>query len=362
VNYRSIIAALAAGILLAACSTPRNESENGILGLEPAGAMRSQSKGKDATLFVANAYNVTIYDAETGAFRKRINNGEPDLRSLFVTSKGEVIVGKPQASLVVIYGGADMRMLQKIKIPRPLAMATDTDGNLFVLSVHKGKSVEVFAPASSLPYNPIPVRSISSGINNAQSITVDTAGNLYVPNWGGFRGKIVSVYAPGSSTPTRTITQGVLGPWAVALDAANNVYVSNTGSVTGSGENGFVTVYDADTTKLTKTITTGIFNPHNLVFDGSGDLYVANEGGGEGGGDGDVTAYAPKSFSLIRTIKDGIRYPSIALDNKGNLFVANDYNGSSDISTVTVYSPGSDTPTQTITQDVLSPSGVSILE
>ncbi|HXM02487.1 MAG TPA: hypothetical protein VN939_07790 [Chthoniobacterales bacterium] len=65
-------------------------------------------------------------------------------------------------------------------------MATDANGNLFILSAFKGKRVEVVAPGLSLPYKSKPVRTITSGVNNAVHITVDTAGNLYVPNFRDF--------------------------------------------------------------------------------------------------------------------------------------------------------------------------------
>ena len=359
-NDRSIIASLAAALTLAACSTLGNRSSVGIFGAPPVAAVTRQSTGKAATLLIANAFNVTIYNGQTGSFKKKIDNGEPDLRSLFVTSKGEVIVGRPQGSLVTIYGVPRMRELQKIAVPHPLDMASDADGNLFVLSERKGKRVEVFAPGSSLPYHPTPVRTISSGVNSAETIAVDTVGDLYVPNCGDNRGKNVTVYAPGSSTPTQTITQGILGPCTIALDAANNIYVGNEGPSTAN-EHGSVTVYAAGTTTLTNTITSGIEYPQSLAFNVSGDLYVGNYGL-TNQNVGDVTAYAPKHFSLIRRITSGIHNPyGIVLDGAGTLFVANDYFNSSYNGAVTVYSPSSDTPTQTITENVRVPSSVSIL-
>ncbi len=351
-NHRSIIAALIAGILLAGCSIPGNGLGAGVLGAGSPRSATEQSRGKSATLFVANGADVAIYDAQTGAYKKAICKGGSTVRSLFTTSNGYAIVGRPQSAVVSIYGGPRKRELQKIRIPHPIAMATDADGDLFILSVHKGKRVEVFAPGSSLPYDPTPVRTISSGVGNALNITVDTAGNLYVPNWGVNRGKNVTIYAPGSSTPTRTISQGISGPYAVALDPANNVYVSNDGS--GTGEHGSVTVYAAGTTTLLSTITLGIAFPHSLAFDGSGNLYVANLGVPDYGGEG-VTAYAPKTFNLIRTITSGIDSPGgIAFDNTGDLFVPNFY------AAVTVYSPNSDMLTQTIAQNVLYPTSVSV--
>jgi sugar lactone lactonase YvrE len=314
--------------------------------------MAAQSKGKAARLFVANDGYVGIYNAATGVREKAICKGGPVFRTLFVTRTGMAIVGRPERSGVTIYGGTKMAQLQKINIPHPLALATDAKGNLFVLSAFKGKRVEVFAPGSSRPYKPTPIRTISSGVNNALNITVDAAGTLYVPNWGEARGKNVTIYAPDSSTPTRTITQGIGGPYAVALDAASNVYVSNEG--TGLGETASVTVYAAGTTTLTNTITSGIAGPENLAFDGSGNLYVTN--GSSTNDHGYVTVYAPKSLDLIRTIASGIDAPGrIALDSAGNLYVPN-YLGS----TVTVYSPDSNMPTHTFTRNVSYPRDVSI--
>jgi hypothetical protein len=151
VNYRSIIAALASGIMVAACSSTGVTSGGGVPSAFSTESMAAQSKGKAARLFVANDGYVGIYNAATGVREKAICKGGPVFRTLFVTRTGMAIVGRPERSGVTIYGGPKMAQLQKINIPHPLALATDAKGNLFVLSAFKGKRVEVFAPGSSRP-------------------------------------------------------------------------------------------------------------------------------------------------------------------------------------------------------------------
>jgi serine/threonine protein kinase, bacterial len=55
-------------------------------------------------------------------------------------------------------------------------------------------------------------------------MAVDTAGNVYVPDFGNHR---VVTLAAGSSTQTVLPFTGLKGPWGVAVDSVGNVYVTD---------------------------------------------------------------------------------------------------------------------------------------
>jgi hypothetical protein len=61
------------------------------------------------------------------------------------------------------------------------------------------------------------------------------------------------------------------------------------------------------------------------------------------------------------SITDGIDYPfGVAVDKKGNLYVANLLGGSPDIGSITVYPAGSSSPSLTITDGVDNPYGIGV--
>jgi len=342
VNYRSIIAALVAGTMLAGCgqaATASNEASPSSFGVSAARIAYSAPNARTAKLFVANCHDVTAYEVPTGQYLKALGKAPDDGRTLYVTHNGQVLVGIDGGSEIRIYG-SKKRRLQNLKVENPWAMTQDLAGDLFVLS--RGHAVYEYAPGASEPYDPTPVRTITTDIKGATSIVVDSSGYLYVANWERGGKMTVPVFAPGGDSPTRTISDGISAPYSLALDASGNIYVGNYGPPST------VTVYAAGTTTLTHTITSDVNEPIDLAFDSSGNLYVANN---QNYG---VSVYAAKTFEQIRSIPTGSP-GGLAFDDSGNLYIGNFYANS-----VSVYPPGSSTPAQTITQNVCYPTDVAI--
>ena len=92
---------------------------------------------------------------------------------------------------------------------------------LLFVSEPFANTIAVYNAASKLR-NPLPLRTITNGINFPAGITVDRSGNLYVANYGG---NTVTVYAPNGSTPAYTLN--VSSPMDVKVDGSKNVYVSS---------------------------------------------------------------------------------------------------------------------------------------
>ncbi|HEY1867169.1 MAG TPA: hypothetical protein VGG70_02665 [Candidatus Cybelea sp.] len=86
------------------------------------------------------------------------------------------------------------------------------------------------------------------------------------------------------------------------------------------------------------SITTGVNAPAGVAVDKAGNVYVTNEGSNT------VTVYGPGSGSPSLTISSGISSPyGIGVDSKGNVFVSN--LGTND---VTAYAAGQTSPYETI--------------
>jgi len=240
-------------------------------------------------------------------------------------------------------------------------------------------------------------RTITKGISNPWTITVDRSGRLYVVGFGYTQGLIE--YDAGSDRPSRRIKLSYA--WAAATDASNDLYAASCPEcheyVTGKG---FVNVYAAGTTNLLRSIKDGINSPMSLVLDTDGNLYVFNGNGSHTAvlvyargsskllrslpqgytdisaialdrsnnlfvirspvsGQATVVEYKADSNKVVRTISKGIRSPqALALDSSGNLYVANTPFPSA--GWVSVYSPGSSTPSYRITSGMDDPQLLAI--
>jgi sugar lactone lactonase YvrE len=106
-------------------------------------------------------------------------------------------------------------------------------------------------------------------------LAVDSAGNLYVANYG--LNEILIYNSSYTQLISRTITQNISGPEDVAFDPYGNLWVANfIGNSNGSG--GYITEYTAGVQITGATINNGIAGPLYLSFDGLDDLWVLNNG------------------------------------------------------------------------------------
>jgi sugar lactone lactonase YvrE len=265
-----------------------------------------------------------------------------------------------------VYGLQRGKLLQKITdgIDHPTALAFDASGELYVAnkeprggSTYSG-SVSVYAAGASKPAR------ILAQTANPDALAFDDRGYAYVankwyhaPSYYCSLGS-VGVYAPGQTIPLREIGGNgyVVEPRALAFDAAGNLYVANNIIAYGScGAGNTVTIFAPNVPAPSVTISDGIDYPCALAL-APGVLYVANAPpkGVKHLPYGSVTEYDLSTNALLRTITDGIRTPdALALDGKGNLYVGN-LNGRN----VSVYTPGSTSPSRVITQGATSPKAL----
>ncbi len=255
-----------------------------------------------------------------------------------------------------------------------------------------------------------------TGLNGPAALAFDASGNLYVANYGAVTyGTTVSVVAPGSVKPTSTLT-GLGTPIALAFDSqrqplrgqhghehgerlragrhdadlhahraershprwpstrSGNVYVANLNAGTVSVFAPGSTTPTSTLTGLERSLRAGLrrerqplrgqrFHRHGERLRaerhdadlhahrtgprrGAGDrpngnLYVANNG------DATVSVFAPGSTTPTSTLT-GLNDPAaLAFDAEGNLYVANAGATATDGS-VSVFAPGSTTPTSTL--------------
>src|SRR4029077_6031918 len=97
---------------------------------------------------------------------------------------------------------------------------------------------------------PTAVAATLGGLSLPSGVGVDTAGNVYVANFGG---QDVPVYAKGSTTLIKTLDDSGHLPVDVKVDRNGTVYVANLQDVNGTS--GSISVYAPGSTTITRVIT-----------------------------------------------------------------------------------------------------------
>ncbi len=267
------------------------------------------------------------------------------------------------------------------------AIALDSSGRIYVAD-GGGKfpgSVNVYPAGGHGDIAPIAVIGGSkTGLSSPTGVALDSKGRIYVTNTSKDpSSSAVEVYPAGSNgdvAPIATINgdQTELGnPQGVALDSNDNIFVTNDGLISSGREVSplpydSVNVYPAGSNGdvapavLIRGGMTGFNSPEGIALDAKGNIYVANTGLWNGY-PGTVTIYPParsgnvKPLAIIRGGPDTeiSRPMAIALDSGGNIYVANLD------SSVTVYPAGTDhniRPAATIkgANTWLCPNGIAI--
>jgi serine/threonine protein kinase, bacterial len=219
----------------------------------------------------------------------------------------------------------------------PIGIALDSDGNIYVTSVHgaAANSVEVFSARSNGNVSPTAViQGSATELNYPMGVALDGNNNIYVSNYDG--APWVTVYTAGSTgnvAPTRTFpSQYVSGVEGIALDAKANIYVTSFG---GPSTLGVVTVWPAGANGYAAPImvingpATGLTFPVGITLDAKGNIYVANQPFNRkqkpsvlvfsAGSNGDASP-----MRVITGAATQLNTPvGIALDAKENVYVGN---------------------------------------
>ncbi len=202
---------------------------------------------------------------------------------------------------------------------------------------------------------------INSFFNSAQGLGFDSAGNLFIADFGGERvrkvtsaGIFSSVAGIGTfgccGVDGGAATAALLGgPRSIAVDAQNNIYFADSGNhrirrigtdgkittFAGAGFYGTGGLYDGDGGPATKA---HLSSPLGVALDSNGNLYIADAGNHvirRVGTDGNITTFAgtgqkrgfggdggPATSALLNA-------PSgVACDSSGTLYIADEYNHS----------------------------------
>jgi hypothetical protein len=238
----------------------------------------------------------------------------------------------------------------------PQGITLDSSRNIYVAN-YSSASVTAYAKGSD--GNVAPLQTIvgsNTGLVSPEGIALDANSSIYVADsqGGPFTFGSVTVYAAGANgnvAPIRTISgsnTGLNNPEGLVLDAGRELYVASF--IGGPRGRGSVTVYSPDANGNVTPIRTingnhtGLYGPVGIALDKRGDIYIVNYGNQHSPGPGKVTVYAAGAngdvapINIISGSNTGlIGSLGIALDDRRDIFVANQIGGSSGLGSVTVY-------------------------
>ena len=270
-----------------------------------------------------------------------------------ITSNGVVSTVAGSANLAGSANGTN----DTARFNNPEGLAVDGQGDLYVADsgnniirkVTRDKVVTIMAGSAGQPGSADGTNNTAQ-FNNPIGLAVDRAGNVYVADSGNDTIRIVTA---GGVVTTLAGSAGQSGsadgtnsaarfnhPSGLAVDSAGNVYLADTGNSTiRKVTSGAVVTTLAGSPGLTGsaddiTGTARYFLPNGVAVDGAGTVYVADTGNStirRVTSDGGVSTLAGSPG--LTGITDGtnstalFNYPSgVAVDNAGNLYVADTYN------------------------------------
>jgi len=225
--------------------------------------------------------------------------------NLYITDTANYRIRKVSNGVITTVAGngtpvsGDNGPASSAQLDPPIGVAVDSAGNLYVADnnsqrIRKVSNGVITAVAGNgtRGFSGDNGPATSAQLNNPQGVAVDSAGNLYIADWGNARIRKVSNGA--ITTVAGNGTQGFSGdngpatsaqlnyPQGVAVDSAGNLYVADIGNarvrkvsngvittVAGNGTSGF----SGDNGPATSA---EFFNTTSVAVDSAGSLYIAD--------------------------------------------------------------------------------------
>jgi uncharacterized protein (TIGR03437 family) len=331
---------------------------NGVISTVAGGGITDADNNPATSTFIApqgiavdSSGNIYFSDLCSGRIRK-VANGT------ITTVAGNGELSPVQCAAAV--SGPAMGLATSVGLDSPRAVAVDAAGNIYfteggagpyrVREVSNGSISIVAGGHSPLPNGPvvgdnIPATSATLSLFINSTIAVDAAGNLYIPDeyWetvppGGYysgdiegsnafgrlrkvsNGVITTIAGSGSDSGPAATAQLNL-PAGIAVDTSGSLFIGDSGNgVLRVASNGYILTFAGSQIpggcECDKGPQAGVSvgDIQSIAIDSAGNVYMA---------DGPVLKLSLELVSPEVSPGNSIYYTGVALDNGGNLYLAN---------------------------------------
>jgi sugar lactone lactonase YvrE len=204
-------------------------------------------------------------------------------------------------------------------------VAVDASGNVFIGSGSSSSVYEVLASSSGFSSTST-TNAVGSSFSNPLGVAVDSAGNLYVAD--SMKNKVYEIAAAGgfSSTSTAVVLQSMTNPVELSADGNGNIFIATSSSSSilelSTTSLNFGTVAVGSSVSKTLTIradSTGTLHGYNVLTNGAAGQDYTSTGGSCTVG---TTYYAGNSCTINVTFAPqyaGQRNGSVSLLNSGGV-------------------------------------------
>jgi sugar lactone lactonase YvrE len=241
------------------------------------------------------------------------------------------------------------------EVSDPFGVAADSAGNVYIADygnnrirkVSSNGTIATVAGNGTQGYSGDNGAATSAELHLPIGVAVDSAGNLYIADTYNQRvrkvsnGTITTVAGNGTagySGDNGPATSAELDyPWAVAVDSAGNLYIADYGNnrIRKVSSNGTITTVAGDGTAGYKgdngpATSAELYEPYGVAVDSSGNLYVADYGNNRirevsGGEITTVAGNGTAGYGGDNGAATGAELHSprgVAMDSAGNLYIA----------------------------------------
>jgi sugar lactone lactonase YvrE len=219
----------------------------------------------------------------------------------------------------------------------PWGIAADSAGNIYVAN-YGNSTINKITPSGSV--------STFADVSYPEGLAINAAGDLFVASTGSTGSNSIDEITPSGVVSTFLNSLNPQGPVWVAIDPEGNIYFTNSAM---SGEN--VEVSKATPAGVVSTFVNNGNYANGLTFDSEGNLYVSNFEN-SGSLDDSVDKATPSGIiTPYASVATGFSEPEgLAFDSAGDLYVASTYPTVDTVSEVTpagiisTYASGFDEP------------------